>query len=335
MDDEESNNVERFNDVVLPGFRFHPTDEELVSFYLKRKVLHRSLPFELIKKVDIYKHDPWDLPKLAAMGEKEWYFYCPRDRKYRNSTRPNRVTGGGFWKATGTDRPIYSLDSTRCIGLKKSLVFYRGRAAKGIKTDWMMHEFRLPSLCDSHHSSSYPSYNNKKQHHNINNKEIPSSEAWAICRIFKKTNSVSSQRSVPQSWLYPAIPDPSQYNSPSQTTTLFASTDVFSNIATRQNLISSPVDEPASFTESAAAYFASQMLGVPYNIARNNGTGDAMFLRNSETGNALFPNSNEDNYFHNLAGGLTHELPNVRSMVETGFETTASEMSATSYSPNS
>lgn len=62
MDDEESNNVERFDDVVLPGFRFHPTDEELVSFYLKRKVLHRSLPFELIKKVDIYKYDPWDLP---------------------------------------------------------------------------------------------------------------------------------------------------------------------------------------------------------------------------------------------------------------------------------
>jgi hypothetical protein len=32
--------------------------------------------------------------------------------------------------------------------LKKSLVFYKGRAAKGVKTDWMMHEFRLPSLTD-------------------------------------------------------------------------------------------------------------------------------------------------------------------------------------------
>lgn len=89
--------------------------------------------------------------ELAASGEKEWYFYCPRDRKYRNSTRPNRVTGAGFWKATGTDRPIYSSEgnSNKCIGLKKSLVFYKGRAAKGVKTDWMMHEFRLPSLTDS------------------------------------------------------------------------------------------------------------------------------------------------------------------------------------------
>lgn len=88
-------------------------------------------------------------PELASTGEKEWYFYCPRDRKYRNSARPNRVTGAGFWKATGTDRPIYASDSNKCIGLKKSLVFYRGRAAKGLKTDWMMHEFRLPSISDS------------------------------------------------------------------------------------------------------------------------------------------------------------------------------------------
>lgn len=92
------------------------------------------------------------LPELSSTGEKECYFYCPRDRKYRNSARPNRVTGAGFWKATGTDRPIYSSDGTKCIGLKKSLVFYRGKAAKGIKTDWMMHEFRLPSISD--HQSS-------------------------------------------------------------------------------------------------------------------------------------------------------------------------------------
>lgn len=68
-----------------------------------------------------------------------------RGRKYRNSIRPNRVTGSGFWKATGIDRPIYSPnDIGKCIGLKKSLVYYRGSAGKGTKTDWMMHEFRLP-----------------------------------------------------------------------------------------------------------------------------------------------------------------------------------------------
>ena len=47
---------------MLPGFRFHPTDEELVGFYLKKKIQQRVLPIELIKQVDIYKYDPWDLP---------------------------------------------------------------------------------------------------------------------------------------------------------------------------------------------------------------------------------------------------------------------------------
>nr|GLL17579.1 elongation factor 2 [Ipomoea trifida] len=148
VDEEEDDDVP----VILPGFRFHPTDEELVGFYLKRKVEKRELSMELIKQIDIYKYDPWDLPKSSHVGDTEWYFFCKRGRKYRNSIRPNRVTGSGFWKATGIDRPIYSSSAPvagenhrHCIGLKKSLVYYRGSAGKGTKTDWMMHEFRLPA----------------------------------------------------------------------------------------------------------------------------------------------------------------------------------------------
>ncbi|XP_008784123.2 protein FEZ-like [Phoenix dactylifera] len=187
---DERSDMDKGDEVMLPGFRFHPTDEELVGFYLKRKIQQKPLSVELIRQLDIYKFDPWDLPKLATTGEKEWYFYCPRDRKYRNSTRPNRVTGAGFWKATGTDRPIYSSEGTKCIGLKKSLVFYKGRAAKGIKTDWMMHEFRLPSLSDS----SLPK--------RPLDKNIPANDSWAICRIFKKTNSMA-QRALSHSWVSP------------------------------------------------------------------------------------------------------------------------------------
>ncbi|KAL6656003.1 hypothetical protein ACP70R_006829 [Stipagrostis hirtigluma subsp. patula] len=185
MDDRGDMN--KPDEVLLPGFRFHPTDEELVDFYLKRKIQQKPLSIELIRQLDIYKYDPWDLPKLASTREKEWYFYCPRDRKYRNSARPNRVTGAGFWKATGTDRPIYSTEGTKCIGLKKSLVFYKGRAAKGIKTDWMMHEYRLPSLRD-------PSLPKTPK-----DKNIPANDAWAICRIFKKPSSVA-QRVLSHSW---------------------------------------------------------------------------------------------------------------------------------------
>ncbi|KAK4386823.1 Transcription factor JUNGBRUNNEN 1 [Sesamum angolense] len=145
-----ANDKERDDDAPLPGFRFHPTDDELVGFYLRRKVDKRPISIDLIKQADIYKYDPWDLPKSSNVGDKEWYFFCKRGRKYRNSIRPNRVTGSGFWKATGIDRPIYSSggEGRDCIGLKKSLVYYRGSAGKGTKTDWMMHEFRLPATHD-------------------------------------------------------------------------------------------------------------------------------------------------------------------------------------------
>lgn len=86
-----------------------------------------------------------DVSEGSNKGENEWYYYCKRGRKYKNSVRPNRVTAGsGFWKATGIDKPIYGKGEV--IGLKKSLVYYRGSAGKGTKTEWMMHEFRLPNL---------------------------------------------------------------------------------------------------------------------------------------------------------------------------------------------
>lgn len=45
-----------------PGFRFHPTDEELVVQYLKRKVLCCPLPAAVIPEINLSKYDPWDLP---------------------------------------------------------------------------------------------------------------------------------------------------------------------------------------------------------------------------------------------------------------------------------
>ncbi|XP_009600694.1 putative NAC domain-containing protein 94 [Nicotiana tomentosiformis] len=221
---DNKSDVEKLDEAMLPGFRFHPTDEELVGFYLKRKIQQRSLPIELIKQVDIYKYDPWDLPRLASTGEKEWYFYCPRDRKYRNSARPNRVTGAGFWKATGTDRPIYSSDSTKCIGLKKSLVFYRGRAARGIKTDWMMHEFRLPTTTID---SAPP--------RKFLDKNFPPNDSWAICRIFKKTNSIAN-RALSYPWINPLsdVASPEVFN---QSTTVHFSAENISSLTETGSLL--------------------------------------------------------------------------------------------------
>ena len=46
---------------VPPGFRFHPTDEELVDYYLRKKVASRRIDLDVIKEIDLYKIEPWDL----------------------------------------------------------------------------------------------------------------------------------------------------------------------------------------------------------------------------------------------------------------------------------
>jgi len=79
----------------------------------------------------------------ANFGENEWYFFSPRDRKYPNGARPNRAATSGYWKATGTDKPILLSGGVQKVGVKKALVFYGGKPPRGMKTDWIMHEYRL------------------------------------------------------------------------------------------------------------------------------------------------------------------------------------------------
>ncbi|XP_020684338.1 NAC domain-containing protein 14-like [Dendrobium catenatum] len=127
------------------GFRFRPTDEELLSHYLKRKINGRiKADRAVIPEVDVCKYEPWDLPEKSIIKSRdpEWFFFAPKDLKYRNGKRFKRATEAGFWKATGKDRPIRTRAPPMAIGMKKTLVFYLGRAPKGERTGWIIHEYR-------------------------------------------------------------------------------------------------------------------------------------------------------------------------------------------------
>ncbi|XP_062104845.1 protein BEARSKIN2-like [Humulus lupulus] len=153
---------------VPPGFRFHPTDEELLHYYLKKKVSFQKIDMEVIREVDLNKMEPWDLQERCRIGstpQNEWYFFSHKDRKYPTGSRTNRATNAGFWKATGRDKCIRN--AFKKIGMRKTLVFYRGRAPHGQKSDWIMHEYRLEEQ------------DNQPDHHE---------DGWVVCRVFKKKN---------------------------------------------------------------------------------------------------------------------------------------------------
>ncbi|KAM7522528.1 hypothetical protein LguiA_012430 [Lonicera macranthoides] len=142
-----------------PGFKFCPSDEELVYHYLWKKIANEEnhLKGTALLEIDLHSCEPWELPEEAKLNSTEWYFFSFRDRKYTTGYRVNRATKSGYWKATGKDRNVVDsrIGGSSVMGMRKSLVFYKNRAPYGIKTGWVMHEFRIdnphlpPKVCIS------------------------------------------------------------------------------------------------------------------------------------------------------------------------------------------
>nr|GMD60991.1 NAC domain-containing protein 21/22-like [Ipomoea batatas] len=161
-----------------PGFRFYPSDEELVCHYLYKKIANEEVLKGTLVEIDLHTCEPWQLPEVAKLNTSEWYFFSFRDRKYATGFRTNRATTSGYWKATGKDRTVMDPRSQAIVGMRKTLVFYRNRAPNGVKTGWIMHEFRLE------------------------NPHIPPKEDWVLCRVFHKSKGETSENNNLNTCMY-------------------------------------------------------------------------------------------------------------------------------------
>ncbi|KAL0389977.1 UNVERIFIED_CONTAM: NAC domain-containing protein 90 [Sesamum calycinum] len=134
-------------EILPPGVRFYPTEEELVSFYSHNMLQHNNNDKirRVIPLLDIYQLHPSQLPQhcgeVCRGDTEQWFFFVPRQAREVRGGRPSRTTASGYWKATGTPSYVYSSDN-KVIGVKKSMVFYEGKAPAGAKTKWKMNEYR-------------------------------------------------------------------------------------------------------------------------------------------------------------------------------------------------
>ncbi|XP_039027551.1 protein NTM1-like 9 [Hibiscus syriacus] len=127
------------NEIV--GYRFHPTDKELIDHYLWNKALDRDSAVQAIGEVigDLSDWEPGELPGFSARrsNDRTWYLFSRRN----HCKRVKRTTKLGYWKLTGKHR---SIKAKVGIGTKKTLVFYEGRVPQGKWTPWVIHEYTLP-----------------------------------------------------------------------------------------------------------------------------------------------------------------------------------------------
>ncbi|KAK0587724.1 hypothetical protein LWI29_027718 [Acer saccharum] len=137
--------------VEIVGYRFHPTPQELIGHYLRKKRLDPDWPVQKIKDFNIYDFEPSQLPGLFSADQpdqQDWHFFCKPDYKFGNKNRVNRKTRGGNWKVTGKKRNIQD-KRKNVIGWKITLVFYQGSGnSKHARTNWVMHEYHINH--DSH-----------------------------------------------------------------------------------------------------------------------------------------------------------------------------------------
>ncbi|KFK42526.1 hypothetical protein AALP_AA1G005900 [Arabis alpina] len=125
------------------GFRFRPTDEEILKDYLRPKNLDNNTNHvdRVFNTINISSFDPWELRDQSIMKSEDqvWCFFGRKENKYNRGDRQIRKTKSGYWKKTGKPTEIKRKNGEK-IGEKWVLVFHMSNKKK---TKWVMHEYHL------------------------------------------------------------------------------------------------------------------------------------------------------------------------------------------------
>ncbi|KAM1341574.1 hypothetical protein ACFX2F_006008 [Malus domestica] len=122
------------------GFRFHPTDQELISFFPYNRVLRREYCENLIYEFDLFGKTPpwvvWENFGGPGLQDQDLYFFC--QLKPRSQARIKReIDAGGTWSQSNS-KPVKNLQNEKAIGKKRNLRYEKeGCEHDG---DWLLEE---------------------------------------------------------------------------------------------------------------------------------------------------------------------------------------------------
>ncbi|ONK77976.1 uncharacterized protein A4U43_C02F12900 [Asparagus officinalis] len=143
---EGADDLQRADPVLFqfPGFNFKPSDVDLVAFYLRRRISGGMTPSNLVRDLDIYSTEPWNLPGglFQSESEKYMFFFTRRHPISARSRKFNRTAGCGLWHGSSKDKNV--IHGSQVIGYRLQFTFKKIDAGnQKIPTNWIMHEFRL------------------------------------------------------------------------------------------------------------------------------------------------------------------------------------------------
>ncbi|KAJ6418893.1 hypothetical protein OIU84_002128 [Salix udensis] len=125
--------------VLIPGYRFIPTNDELIVYYLKRKIMGQQLPCDVIPTIDVYASNPDKLPldDLKGGEANEWFFFSTRSKD-----DDVIVLDGGYYAMDPEGAGPITWEG-KTVGYVKTLNFYKGSSPDGKETEWMVEELRV------------------------------------------------------------------------------------------------------------------------------------------------------------------------------------------------
>ncbi|TVU15326.1 hypothetical protein EJB05_38842, partial [Eragrostis curvula] len=156
----------------IPGFRFLPTDLEIVLHYLKHRILNLELPEHNAVRdgLDVHRTDADEITLDINDGGKErlGFFFVHKDQAYTNGCW--YPTPGGYWKLR-RGQPAAIRHGGRVVAFKTSMDYVRGRAPHGRRTPWSMSEYALNA-----------------RHHDLRNLAQPTMNSFVVCKVWKRTS---------------------------------------------------------------------------------------------------------------------------------------------------